>query len=582
MNKQVCFLKLHVILFFQLVQKWETMIKIKHTRKHIYLLMGITALFLLPSSLLAQKDLVFHEVASTVMMNSLQTQPKESFLRKLYTRLFFVPAWMRESKPSPATIALFTQIKNDDTLNKHGRLYLDTLRLEGKVEDIYRYDGKLIDKVDLEFKISQLYKAYTDYAYLGSINWGAFQARISNLIVNGVSTEWVLHRPSVDAIAMLEDAAFGGNLGQSLRNAIPTQYHYRALQKKVAYYREIKENGGWEHVNLYQTLKPGNQEDGVTSLRERLRVTGDYNSCDESNEDLMYDSCLQDAVKHFQLRNGLKDDAEVGPQTLAVLNKTVEDRIEMMLLNLDRIKWLNNPKSKRHVIINIPDFMLYFEEDGALIQTIKTIVGTPKNPTPIFSNTVRTIVLNPQWNIPKSIIQKEMIPKLLRNPNAMAKQRIEIFDGWGKDAQKINPATVNWNKYRYSKHVPFRFAQTAGTHNALGKVKFLFPNKFSVYMHDTPTKYLFKKNKRAFSHGCIRLHKPRELLRTFSTFNDNIDFETSQEVLKGTKKSYLALKNRVPVDVIYLTAWVDYEGKLQFRNDIYHYDEMQLKSFRKW
>ena len=535
-----------------------------------------------PHSNSANADLVFHEVASTVMMNSLQAQPKESFLRRLYTQLFFVPIWMRESKPSASASALFAHIKNDDTLNKHGRLYQDSLRLEGKVEDIYAYHGKLVEKVDLEFKISQLYKAYTNYAYLGSINWGAFQARISNLIVNGVSTEWILHRPKVDAIAMAENAALGGNLANALENAIPTKYHYRELQKKVAEYREIKANGGWENVTLHQTLKPGNRREGVLSLRERLIVTRDYISCDERNEDNVYDQCLEDAVKHFQLRNGLSDDGEVGPITLTVLNKTVDERIQSMLLNLDRIKWLNDPKSKRHVIINIPDFMLYFEEDGVLIQTMRTIVGTPKNPTPIFSNTVRTIVLNPQWNIPKSIIQKEMIPKLLRNSNAMARQKIEIYDGWGKDASLVNPASVNWSKYRHSKHVPFRFAQTAGTHNALGKVKFLFPNKFSVYMHDTPTKHLFSKDKRAFSHGCIRLQKPRELLETFSTFNDNIDFEKSQKVLEGTKKSYLALKNRVPVDVIYLTSWVDYEGKLQFRNDIYQYDKMQLKSFRKW
>jgi murein L,D-transpeptidase YcbB/YkuD len=335
-------------------------------------------------------------------------------------------------------------------------------------------------------------------------------------------------------------------------------------------------------IPLNRTLRAGNRSQSVPLLRERLIVTGDYVPCDESDEGSVYDTCLQEAVKHFQLRNGLKDDGEVGPITLAVLNKTVEERIETMLLNLDRIKWLNRPHSKRHIIINIPDFMLYFEEDGKLIQSIRTIVGTPKNPTPIFSNTVKTIVLNPQWNVPKSIIQKEMIPKLLRNPNAMSKQRIEIFNGWGKDAVKINPASVNWSKYRYSKHMPYRFAQTAGTHNALGKVKFLFPNKFSVYMHDTPTKHLFNKDKRAFSHGCIRLQKPRELLETFSTFNDNVDFEKSQKILEGRKKAYLALQNRVPVDVIYLTSWVDYDGKLQFRNDVYHYDEMQLKSFRKW
>jgi len=287
-------------------------------------------------------------------------------------------------------------------------------------------------------------------------------------------------------------------------------------------------------------------------------------------------------VERFQARNGLATDGVVGPGTLGVLNKSIDERITTIRLNLDRLKWLNERPGNRHVIINIPDFQLYFEENGTMIQTMRVITGTPKHPTPIFSDTVEYIVLNPYWNIPKSIIQKEMIPKLLRNSNAMKKQNIEIYNGWGKDAAKVDAASVDWSKYRYSKTMPYRFAQTPGTHNALGKVKFLFPNKFSVYMHDTPTKPLFKKNKRAFSHGCIRLQQPRELLKTFTTFNSNINFEEAQETLKGKKKKYFNLKEKVPVDVIYLTAWVDYDGKIQFRNDVYGYDGMQLKSFRKW
>jgi murein L,D-transpeptidase YcbB/YkuD len=232
--------------------------------------------------------------------------------------------------------------------------------------------------------------------------------------------------------------------------------------------------------------------------------------------------------------------------------------------------------------MNIPDFMLYYEEDGKLKQTIRTVVGKPKNPTPIFSNTVKTIVLNPYWNLPTSIIQKEMIPKLMRNSNAMARKGIEIYAGWGANAKKIKASSVNWAQYRYSKNVPYRFAQIPGPRNALGKLKFLFPNKYAVYMHDTPSKNLFHRSRRAFSHGCIRLQKPRELLKTFSTFNTNVNYNKSQQILKGKNKTYISLQEPVPIDVIYLTAWIDYDGKLQFRNDIYNYDKMQLKSFRKW
>jgi murein L,D-transpeptidase YcbB/YkuD len=527
-------------------------------------------------------ELEFQEKASEIILNTLQTEPKRSFLRKAYKELLFTPVWMRENSLSPAAKELFEYIRSDNTLNKEGKLYKDSSVLEKMAEEAYAKEDDIYAKISLEFKISQLYKGYTDYAYFGSINWGAFNARISNLMVNDVSTEWVLHRPEVYPAKILGNAALGVSLKEQLDRAVPKAYHYKALQKELEKYLDMRRNGGWEQVTLFQKLKPGEYSEGVYSLRERLRVTGDYISCDESDEGNHYDNCLQKAVQHFQARTGLQEDAVVGAGTLKELNKSVDERITTIRLNLDRIKWLNDRKAKRHVIINIPDFQLYFEEDGKLIQTMGVITGSPKHPTPIFSDTVEIIVLNPYWNVPKSIIQKELIPKLLRNPNAMAKQGIEIRAGWGKDAKKVSGGSVNWSKYRYSKNMPYRFAQVPGRKNALGKVKFLFPNKFSVYMHDTPTKHLFKRNKRAFSHGCIRLQKPRELLKTFSTFNDNIDFDKSQEILKGKKNSYMKLTEKVPVDVIYLTAWVDYDGKLQFRNDVYKYDEMQLKSFRKW
>jgi len=557
----------------------------KEITKLLHTYLGIAAfsfLLFMQTPTLQAGELEFQEQASEVMMNSLQSQPKQSFLKKLYRQLLFVPVWMREKSLSSSAKEFFAYIEDDKTLDKNGDMYQSALRLKEKANALYANASTLTQKINLEFKISQLYKGYTDYAYFGSINWGAFQARIANLMVNDVSTEWVLHRPSADPIGMVENALLGESLKQQLQGAVTHAYRYKALQKELQKYMTIRTNGGWTPVVLKGKLKPGKSAKGIPSLRERLSVTGDYVACEESSNGIIYDACLQKAVKHFQKRNGLNTDGVVGAGTLQVLNRSVDDRITTIRLNLDRIKWLNKRESSKHIMINIPAFTLYFEEDGKLIQSIRTIVGTPKNPTPIFSNIVKTIVLNPYWNIPQSIIQKEMIPMLLKNSNAMAKKDIEIYTGWGKDAKKISASSVNWRDYQYSKVMPFRFAQVPGRKNALGKVKFLFPNKYAVYMHDTPTKSLFKKEKRAFSHGCIRLQEPRELLRTFSKFNSNIDFDKSQKILKGKKKTYKTLKESVPIDVVYLTAWVDSEGQLQFRNDIYGYDKMQLKSFRKW
>jgi murein L,D-transpeptidase YcbB/YkuD len=529
----------------------------------------------------ANANLEFHEVASTVMINSLQTQPTNSFLKQLYSRLFFVPVWIDENSVSSFSKELFSQITQDTTLDKTSKLYQDAILLEQKAQDIYSSNGTLYQKVDLEFKISQLYKGYADYALYGSINWGAFQDRLYNLKAEGIEAGWVTYRPKFGPLSLIETAALSGSLSELFSQSVPKEYNYKELQESLITYLGMEKNGGWPIVPIKGVLKPGESNELVPLLRKRLRITGDYGSC-SSNEDNRYDSCLKEAIVHFQKRHGLEDEGIIGPNTIAALNVPIEKRIEQIRLNLDRIKWLNERDSKRHIIINIPAFTLFFDEDSTLRLQMKVITGTRKNPTPVFSNIVRTIVLNPQWNVPKSIIQKEMIPKIFRDPNAMKKEKIEIYTGWGEDAHKVSASSVNWGKYRYSKTVPYRFAQTPGYHNALGKVKFLFPNQFSVYMHDTPTKHLFQQNVRAFSHGCIRLSKPIELLETFSTFNDNVDFQKAEERLKGSQKEFLNLTEKVPVDVVYLTAYVDYDGVLQFRNDVYGYDNMQLQSYRKW
>jgi murein L,D-transpeptidase YcbB/YkuD len=554
---------------------------IKYRVKHLGISLGLIFTFVFTQGASANTNLGFHEVASTVMINSLQTQPQSSFLKQLYTRLFFVPIWIDEDSPSSFSKELFRLIKEDKTLETSSKLYQDTVRLEQRAQEIYGSNGTVSQKVDLEFKISQLYKGYADYALYGSINWGAFQDRLYNLKAADIHAGWVTYKPKFGPMTLLENAALSGNLSSLFAQAVPKEYRYKELREALIKYLDLRQNGGWPQVPLKETLKPGETSDVIPLLRERLRITGDYGSCSSKAANI-YDACLKEAIVHFQKRHGLDAEGVIGKETIAALNTPIEKRIEQIRLNLDRIKWLHERNSKRHIMINIPAFTLFFEEDRALRQQMKVITGTRKNPTPIFSNTVQTIVLNPHWNVPKSIIQKEMIPKLLKNPNAMADDNIEIRTGWGKDAAKVYGGSVDWHQYRYSKVVPFRFAQVPGEGNALGKVKFLFPNEFSVYMHDTPTKNLFNRNVRAFSHGCIRLSQPIELLETFSTFNDTVDFEKAQERLEGVEKAFLYLTEQVPVDVIYLTAYVDYDGVLQFRNDIYGYDKMQLQSFRKW
>ncbi|MBN2824137.1 MAG: L,D-transpeptidase family protein, partial [Campylobacterales bacterium] len=239
---------------------------------------------------------------------------------------------------------------------------------------------------------------------------------------------------------------------------------------------------------------------------------------------------------------------------------------------LDRIKWLTRKEYTRHVVINIPAFKLNFYSGGKSIQSMRVITGTWKNPTPIFSDTVTTIVLNPYWNVPASILEKEMILNLRSNSSYLSRKNMKLYS---HDGKSVDPSSVDWKQYRKGSKIPYRVAQSPGYGNALGKIKFLFPNRYAVYMHDTPTKSLFKRNVRAFSHGCIRLQDPRGLLKTFSNFNSNVNYTAATNTLKGSARRAIALNNQVPIDVVYLTAFIDEKGVLNFRNDIYGYDRYQ-------
>jgi murein L,D-transpeptidase YcbB/YkuD len=230
-------------------------------------------------------------------------------------------------------------------------------------------------------------------------------------------------------------------------------------------------------------------------------------------------------------------------------------------------------------MVNIPDFRLYYKENGRQKLTMRVIVGDKTHHTPIFSNKVSFIVLNPYWLIPDSIVQKEMIPKILKNPKYLEEKGYEVRKSYKFSKPPIDTSKIDWAKVlRNGETKKYKFMQPPGPRNALGKIKFKFPNRYAVYLHDTPTKKLFKKGRRSFSHGCIRVAKPNALLATFAPHEQSVNFNSTQHILKGKKKTQLNLSKHVPVHIVYLTAWINSDGLLHYRPDIYNYDSKQSRS----
>jgi murein L,D-transpeptidase YcbB/YkuD len=274
-------------------------------------------------------------------------------------------------------------------------------------------------------------------------------------------------------------------------------------------------------------------------------------------------------VEAFQRDYGLNDDGVVGAMTLAAINAPVETRLSQVVVNLERLRWMNRDLGERYLLVNIPDFTVTLYDDGQAVWNSKVVVGkTNVTETPEFDGVVRTMVVNPTWHIPDSIAIRDYLPALKRDPMVLKRQNIRLLTRGGTE---INPKLVDFTQYT-PENFPFRIKQRPNDDNALGEVKFLFPNEFSVYMHDTPHRELFARDVRAFSNGCIRLQKPVELAHIVLT-GQVADPDAAYAKLRATgKERAIALKRPIPVHVVYRTVWFDDAGTARYRPDVYGRD----------
>ena len=265
--------------------------------------------------------------------------------------------------------------------------------------------------------------------------------------------------------------------------------------------------------------------------------------------------------------------------TRAELNVSVERRVEQLELNLERWRWLPQDLGRRHIIVNIAAFELEVVEDEAVVLAMRVVVGRPYHNTPVFSDTMRYIVLNPYWEVPRKIAVQEILPRIKRDPSYLAREKLRVFKGWGLEAREVDPATVNWSAITPA-NFPFRLRQDPGPLNALGRVKFVFPNKFNVYLHDTPSRQLFEKTQRDFSHGCIRIQKPIDLAVYLLRQDPRWNRDALLRALDKAVDRSVPLPEPIPIHLLYWTAWADGDGTIQFRPDIYGWDAPLLGAMR--
>ncbi|QDL92922.1 murein L,D-transpeptidase [Paroceanicella profunda] len=396
-----------------------------------------------------------------------------------------------------------------------------------------------------------------------------------------------------------------GTAPASLDFLAPDLPEYRTLVQELARYRTLASEavlGGT--VPEGPTLRPGDRSPRVAALRDRLQALGDVGLAmpataimeqltdaaatapqPQQNRPIQaaagsgpvpgvdrtyFDPELEAAVKRFQLRNGLIDDGAVGPQTLRTINTSAADRYNRILVNLERVRWLHRDMNERHIFVNQADFTMELIENNQVLLASRVVVGqTPKHRTPEFIEMMDHIVVNPTWHVPTSIATKEILPKLKQDPTYLARNGMRLVPT-GADPV---PDGVTSDYSLYSRgYFPFRVKQEPGDENSLGRVKFMFPNKYAIYLHDTPSKSLFNRDARAFSHGCVRVQRPFDLAYALLQGQVADPKASFDGWLDSGKERRVNLDRPVRMYLTYRTVWVDRQGEVQFRNDIYGRD----------
>nr|MBS0019010.1 L,D-transpeptidase family protein [Gammaproteobacteria bacterium] len=406
----------------------------------------------------------------------------------------------------------------------------------------------------------------------------AYHTRFGKVDPASLDSNWNFERRPITEhpVGNLETAIGAGSLEQFVRQLIPEPYFYQWLRRGLTRYRQIHAAGGWRPIPGGPSLKVGAMGPRVEQLRERLRRTGDLTSADPADAAL-FDKALEVAVITFQARHGLDRDGVVGARTLRALNIPIETRIDQIRVNLERMRWVYQNLPDDYLLLDIAGYNAYLVRHGQEIWKARTQVGRPYRETPVFRADMRYLVFNPLWTVPPIILINDVLPEARREPAYLTRNQMRLVDDTG---QTVSIDAVDWASVS-AWNFPYTVRQDPGPNNALGRVKFVFPNKHLVYLHDTPSKNLFEHSQRTFSSGCIRVERPFELAELLLEDVAHWNAERIQRVLASGQTETVHLASPVPVLLFYWTAKADESGTVHFRADIYGRDQRVLRVLRK-
>jgi murein L,D-transpeptidase YcbB/YkuD len=502
-----------------------------------------------------------------------------------YQNRGYAPAWISEEGLLPQAdemLEIFDKaaiegLQPDDYNPKEMRILAKKIYHEKAFSD----NQRLSRMIELDFLLTANSLMYASHLLSGRID------------PEKLESSWVFIPRKKNLAAFLQSAIEKQKMEESIASLLPTTSAYQPLKSKLALYRQIASRGGWPVVPGSQKLRLGAKGPAVSALKKRLMLSVDLDSSHVNNQQQAgfglsqskiatdaFDNQVAEAIKLFQNRHGLNATGQVDAITLAELNIPANQRLQQIELNMERLRWYpDSILGDNYVTVNVPEFKLRVMESTKPVLDMRVIVGKEFTSTPIFSDTIEYIVFSPDWTVPNSIIENEILAKLQANPDYLSKLDLELYKSWDdKDTIPIDPQEIDWINVSGEKF-PYRLVQKPGLKNPLGLIKFMFPNPMSIYLHDTPSDHLFTKIERGMSHGCVRVERPAELAEYLLSHNKNAWTKDSiQANMLLAKPRIVRLEKKIPVQITYQTAWVDNEGQLNFRPDIYDHDKIQNKA----
>ncbi|MBP7339041.1 L,D-transpeptidase family protein [Niveispirillum sp.] len=491
-------------------------------------------------------------------------------LDKFYDQRKFAPAWIDHGKPTAKAGLLLTALQKaaQDGLNPadYGVARITTLMERGDSPDAL---------AELEVLLSH-----------GALDYGRDLAT-GRLAPMSIDSELYVEKREIDTLALLNRLAGVEDAGAELSALPPRRSEYQHLKGALQQYRELAAAGGWKPVPMADmSLKPGGNDDRLPALRARLAVTGELPVDAPVPEDpTLFDDATIEALKTFQARHGLEPDGVLGKQTLLALNITADQRAAQIAMNMERWRWMPIDMGRSYILVNLAAFHLSIFDQGNVVHEARVVVGTSSTRTPVFSRKMSYLEVNPYWHVPAKIVRDEIFPKAKKDPSYLAKQGYELLSDWSETAVPVDPHSLDW---AHMTRLPYRVRQVPGDKNSLGRIKMMFPNEFDVYLHDTPSKNLFNRANRSFSHGCIRVEHPFDVAETILRLTGTVDWPRTRldEALASGQRTIVRLKQPIPIHISYVTAFVANDGSVNFRSDIYGRDRKLATAMRasrvKW